>query len=91
MQVIKQNKKNEKLLTYSYSILLTTIIVLYFLLKSDLIFHPFIIPIYLIGIIIGFDLIKWFRGEIEVFDPVGFIGSFILFLYILRSKNKGWS
>src|SRR5699024_602093 len=76
MQAIKMKQNNEKLLTYSYSIFLTTIIVIFFILTSDNLFHPFIIPVYLTGIIIGFDLISWFRGEIDIFDPVGFIGVF---------------
>src|SRR5690625_290826 len=76
MQAIKMKQNNEKLLTYSYSIFLTTIIVIFFILTSDNLFHPFIIPVYLTGIIIGFDLISWFRGEIDIFDPVGFIGIF---------------
>lgn len=76
MHAIKLKQNDEKLLTYSYSIFLTTVIVLCFLLTSNNLFHPFIIPVYLTGIIIGFDLIRWVRGEIEVFDPVGFIGVF---------------
>lgn len=76
MFVIDRNEKTDNLLTYSYSILISTIIVMYFLLTSNEMHHPFIIPIYLTGIIIGFDLIRWLRGKVKVFDPVGFIGVF---------------
>src|SRR5699024_1324819 len=64
------------MLSYALSILLTSIIVLYFLLSSNELIHYFIIPTYFAGIIIGLDLIDWFRGKMDVFDPVGFLGLF---------------
>lgn len=62
--------------TIIYSIFLTTLILLYFILTSNEFLHYFVFPIYFCGIIIGTDLIDWLRGKVETFDPVGFIGIF---------------
>ncbi|BAY90308.1 MULTISPECIES: hypothetical protein [unclassified Tolypothrix] len=36
--------------------------------------HWFVIPVTLCGILIGIDAIDWFRGQLNLFDPVGIIG-----------------
>ncbi|MBD2165282.1 hypothetical protein H6G04_12840 [Calothrix membranacea FACHB-236] len=36
--------------------------------------HWFVIPVTLCGILIGIDAIDWFRGRLNLFDPVGIIG-----------------
>src|SRR5262245_3061212 len=38
--------------------------------------HWFVIPTFLCGVIIGHDMIDWFRGKLDPFDPIGLIGIF---------------
>src|SRR5690625_378705 len=68
--------EKSSLLTYAFSIILTTIIMLLFIYSSSDMLHPFIIPTYISGVIICFDLIDWMRGRMSVFDPIGFLGLF---------------
>jgi len=36
--------------------------------------HWFIVPLYLCGVIVGFDAIRWIRGKMDTYDPKGIIG-----------------
>ena len=46
----------------------------YFLLASDRTAHWFIIPVVMCGVLIGSDAADWFRGRLDLFDPVGILG-----------------
>lgn len=41
---------------------------------SDTLWHWFLIPVTLCGILVGADALDWVRGRVGVFDPVGIIG-----------------
>jgi hypothetical protein len=45
--------------------------------------HLFIIPISACGVLIGTDAIDWFRGRLDIFDPVGLIGILGLHFFFL--------
>jgi hypothetical protein len=56
------------------SVFLCTLILVGFLQTSDQFLHWFVIPVTLCGILIGIDAVNWFRGRLNIFDPVGIIG-----------------
>jgi len=56
------------------SILICISILVVFIQNSDQIFHWFIIPVTLCGILIGIDAVDWLLGRLNVFDPVGILG-----------------
>jgi hypothetical protein len=56
------------------SFFLTLLILTEFLPRSEQYWHWFVIPVTLSGILIGIDAVDWFRGRLEIFDPVGIIG-----------------
>lgn len=60
--------------SFFISFFLTILIVAEFLPHSDQYWHWFVIPVTLSGILIGMDAVDWFRGRLEIFDPVGIIG-----------------
>ena len=60
--------------SFFISFFLTILIVAEFLPHSDQYWHWFVIPVTLSGILIGIDAVDWFRGRLEIFDPVGIIG-----------------
>src|SRR5699024_7665166 len=71
--------------TIIYSIFLTTLILLYFILISNEFLHYFVFLIYFSVIIICTDLIDLLRGKVDTCDPVGFIGIFGYHFFFLAS------
>lgn len=51
-----------------------TWVVVGFVILSDQFLHWFVIPVLFCGILIGSDAIAWFRGQLNIFDPVGILG-----------------
>jgi len=49
-------------------------IVFGFVAASDQFLHWFVIPVLFCGILIGSDAVAWFRGRLNVFDPVAIFG-----------------
>lgn len=45
--------------------------------------HPCVLPLFICGVIIGPDAIRWFRGGVDTFDPKGIIGVFGLNFFFL--------
>jgi hypothetical protein len=45
-----------------------------FSIASNRFMHWFIIPISICGILMGTDAIEWFRGRLDLYDPVGLLG-----------------
>lgn len=66
---------------FSFIICFITTCVFVFL-DSKLI-HGCIIPVFLCGVIIGVDAMRWFRGGVDTFDPKGIIGMFGLNFFFL--------
>jgi len=56
------------------SFFLTLSILIEFLPRSEQYWHWFVIPVALSGILIGIDAVDWFRGRLNIFDPVGILG-----------------
>lgn len=54
-----------------------------FLQTSDQFLHWFLISITLSGILIGIDAVDWFRGRLNIFDPVGILGLFGFHFFFL--------
>src|SRR5688500_12713778 len=46
-------------------------------------FHWFLIPTILCGALIGGDAIRWFRGRLDAYDPVGLMGVGGFFFFFL--------
>ena len=57
-----------------YSVYISLVIVLIFLALSPQMWHWFIFPVFISGVIIGTDLIRWLRGKLPLFSPTGIIG-----------------
>lgn len=55
------------------SFFLITLITVGFLASSDALWHWFIIPVWMCGILIGIDCVNWIRGRVDILDPVGII------------------
>lgn len=69
--------------------------VLFMFLATSMSFdHWFIIPVTLCGIVIGMDAVDWFRGRIDVLDPVGIIGllgvHFFFLAPLLHVREDYW-
>ncbi len=54
-----------------------------FALLSGALWHWFIIPVLICGILIGGDAIDWVRGRVDLFDPVGIVGLLGLHFFFL--------
>ena len=58
-------------------------IVFGFVAASDRFLHWFVIPVLACGILIGIDAVDWFRGRLDIFDPVGILGLLGFHLFFL--------
>ncbi len=50
---------------------------------SDELMHWFVIPVALGGLVITVDAVRWLRGEVDVFDPIGIVGLFGVHFFLL--------
>ncbi|MCL4294664.1 MAG: hypothetical protein KJ077_03010 [Anaerolineae bacterium] len=50
-------------------------IVIVFLALNETMWHWFVIPTFICGVLVGADAITWLRGEFDLFDPKGVIGA----------------
>jgi hypothetical protein len=54
-------------------------------------FHWFLIPTVLCGALIGGDAIRWFRGKLDTFDPVGLMGlGGFFFFFLAPILHSAW-
>lgn len=70
------------------SALACAVILLWFMAREELrgsdgMLSWYLIPLTLCGILIGEDAVRWFRGEIDVFDPIGIVGLFGVHFFLL--------
>lgn len=65
------------------SFFLCILILVAFFQTSDEFLHWFVIPVTLCGILIGIDAVDWFRGRLNIFDPIGIIGLLGLHFFFL--------
>jgi hypothetical protein len=54
-----------------------------FALSSARFQHWFVIPLILCGILAGTDAIEWFRGKLDLYDPIGILGAFSVHFFFL--------
>ena len=59
---------------YALAGILVLVISFLFILFRDETFHWFLLPAMACGILMGADLVRWLRGEIDPFDPKGLVG-----------------
>lgn len=45
-----------------------------FLASSEHFLHWFTLPVYLSGVLVGTDAVRWLRGRVDVYDPLGILG-----------------
>jgi hypothetical protein len=60
--------------SFVIAVCICILIIFGFLQSSAQFLHWFLIPVTLSGIFIGIDAVDWFRGRLNIFDPVGIIG-----------------
>lgn len=60
-----------------------SIVVIFTLLSPEKFLHWFIFPVFFCGVIIGADALKWFRGYVDLFDPIGIIGLYGFYLFFI--------
>jgi hypothetical protein len=54
--------------------------------------HWFILPVLMCGILIGSDAVAWFRGQLDIFDPIGIVGLFgYHFFFLAPMLQVYWS
>lgn len=58
-------------------------VVVFFLFTTSRMWHWFVIPVLLSGILIGKDAVEWFRGRLETMDPLGLFSLFGLHFFFL--------
>ena len=62
-----------------------------FILSSDQFLHWFILPLLVCGILVGTDAVEWFRGRMDIFDPVGILGLIgVHFFFIAPLLHVYW-
>lgn len=69
--------------SFIISSFLCILTVLGFLQTSDQFLHWFLLPVTLSGILIGIDAVNWFRGRLNIFDPIGILGLLGLHFFFL--------
>jgi hypothetical protein len=59
------------------------ILLVFIVLSPDKLLHWFVLPVFLCGAIICADALKWFKGQVDLFDPVGIIGVYGFHFFFL--------
>ena len=54
------------------------------IVSSRAVAHWFVIPVFLCGVLIAHDMIDWFRGRFDVFDPIGLFGVYGFIFFFLN-------
>jgi len=69
---------------YLWSFLGSTVIILIFAVQEpSKIMHWMLVPLFLCGIIVGADAMRWFRGKYTLFDPKGIIGVYGINFFLM--------
>jgi len=53
---------------------LCCVVLIPFMASSERLVHWFVIPLWMCGVLVTADAVDWFRGRVNVFDPVGILG-----------------
>lgn len=62
---------------------ITSVILIGFLCLNYRMWHWFVIPVFICGLLIGPDAIRWLKGEYDLFDPKGAVGVLGYHLFFL--------
>ena len=54
-----------------------------YMIADSYIYHWFVIPVYLCGVLISVDAVHWCRGKMDTFDPKGLVGLFGCNFFVL--------
>lgn len=65
------------------AILIVAAILLGFVITNLRMWHWFVLPVALCGLLVGVDAVRWMRGRYDLYDPKGLIGVFGLFFFVL--------
>ncbi len=80
--------------SYGIAVVMCSMTVLAYLILSEDCRHWFVLPVLLCGIIVGVDAVEWARGRMDVFDPVGLLGTFGLHFFfmspLMQVSNDFW-
>ncbi|MEM1009458.1 MAG: hypothetical protein AAGJ35_10665, partial [Myxococcota bacterium] len=52
------------------------------LLNADTL-HWFLLPVFMSGVLCGYDALRWLRGQVDLFDPVGVVGMIAFHLFFI--------
>lgn len=66
-----------------FSVWTCATIAFFWLVLDEEIRHWFIVPVTMCGMLIGIDAAAWFRGEVDLFNPVGVMGLLGAHLFFL--------
>lgn len=62
---------------------LTAVVLVAFVGINDRMRHWFVIPVFVCGLLIAPDALRWLRGEYDLFDPKGLVGALGWYLFFL--------
>lgn len=83
--------KSNDWIDYSLSLIISLSVSLFFLFLNSSLLHWFLIPVVLCGVLIGTDAVRWFRGKVDAFHPVGIIGLIgVHFFFIAPQLHVLW-
>ena len=69
--------------SFAVGMILCAAVLFFFVFNVDELQHWFIIPVFVCGVLIAPDAVDWFRGRVDVFDPIGIIGLFGFHFFFL--------
>ncbi len=62
---------------------LCTLIVVAFVLSSDAFLHWFVLPLFVCGVLIATDCVRWLRGRVDILDPLGIVSLLAFHFFFL--------
>jgi hypothetical protein len=71
-------------LDYLWSFAASLIIILVFVVQEpSKMMHWMLVPLFLCGVLVGADALRWFRGKYTLFDPKGIIGIYGINFFLI--------
>ncbi|MGQ9601031.1 MAG: hypothetical protein ACUVWZ_16685 [Anaerolineae bacterium] len=62
-------------LSWVISLYVCALVVIGLLFLSERLWHWFVLPVFLCGVVVTVDAVEWLRGRLDIFDPFGVIGA----------------
>lgn len=83
---------NAETKSFIISCFIISFTVIAFILSNERFSHWFILPVWLCGMIIGIDAVKWFRNKYDLFDPFGIMGVLgVHFFFLAPMLHVQWN